>query len=207
MHPSIFFRKPDKKYNIEFARQRGFGTLVVNSVPVPLISHIPFLFSEDGTILEFHLNLSNPIVKMLNGETEAVMVVSGGDAYISPDWYDVENQVPTWNYVAVHVSGVLKKLPSGELHNTLSRLSAEMENRLLPKTPWEIDKMDERVYEKLKRQIVPISMQISAIEGTWKLNQNKNESSRKGAAKGVRELQIGSDVNRIADLMEDLPGE
>ncbi len=207
MHPNVFFRKPTKSHNVEFARQRGFGTLVVNSTSVPLISHVPFLLSEDGGNLEFHLNSTNPILELLDDETEAVMVIAGGDAYVSPDWYGVKDQVPTWNYVAVHVSGFLKKLPKGELHDILSRLSAEMENRLLPKTPWKIDKLDGRIFKKLSRQIVPVLMQVRAIEGTWKLNQNKSESARIGAAEGVREAQIGAETNKVAALMKDLPGQ
>ncbi len=207
MHANIAFRKPGKAHNIAFARQRGFGTLVVNATAVPLISHVPFLLSQDGRLLEFHLNRSSPILKLPDDGMEAVMIVTGGDAYVSPDWYGVENQVPTWNYVAVHLRGVLGKLPAGELHEILSRLSAFMENRLLPKTPWKIDKLDEPVREKLSRQIVPVSMEISTVEGTWKLSQNKSGAARSGAAEGVRKSQIGKDVDGIAAMMEDLPGE
>ena len=78
MHANIAFGKPGKAHNIAFARQRGFGTLVVNATAVPLISHVPFLLGEDGRILEFHLNRSNPILKMPADETEAVMIVAGG---------------------------------------------------------------------------------------------------------------------------------
>ena len=122
MHPNPAFRKTTREKNIEFVRERSFGVLAVNSEHAPLISHIPFQLSADGTYLEAHLVRSNPIVRLLKSPVEAVMAVSGGDAYISPDWYGVDNQVPTWNYVAVHVRGTVRQLDHQELRGILDRL-------------------------------------------------------------------------------------
>ena len=92
---------------------------------------------------------ANPIVRLLTNPIEAVIAVTGGDAYISPDWYGVENQVPTWNYVAVHLRGTLKRLQNQELRGILDRLSENMEARLEPKISWKIDKMDEDAYLRM----------------------------------------------------------
>ena len=116
MHPNPAFRKAEDAQNIEFARDRAFGVLAINADGGPLMSHIPFQLSEDGTYLEAHLVRSNPILRALvDGPLEAVIAVSGADAYISPDWYGVADQVPTWNYVAVHLRGSLRALPQEEL--------------------------------------------------------------------------------------------
>ena len=114
----------------------------------------------------------------------------------------MENQVPTWNYVAVHICGTLQKLDSKELLGTLRRLSANLEERLLPKPVWTIDKLSEQVLAKLSRQIVAIRMKISAIEGTWKLSQNKSSSARAGAISGLKSAKSGLGVNEIVALME-----
>jgi transcriptional regulator len=206
MHPNPIFRKADRHRNIDFARQRSFGTLAINSsdetLPGPLLSHIPFVLSEDGRHLEAHLVRSNPILRLLKAPQPAVISVLGPDGYISPDWYGVENQVPTWNYVAVHLRGTLRQLPDNALHGILERLSATMEARLLPKQPWTIDKMDQEIYGKMQRQIVPVAMDISEIGGTWKLSQNKSEAARLGAAKGVLESAIGSGSESLSMLMQ-----
>jgi transcriptional regulator len=206
MHPNPVYRQTPDIKNITFARERSFGVLSLNADPAPLVSHIPFQLSEDGSYLEAHLVRSNPILALLDEPREAVIAVSGGDAYISPDWYWIENQVPTWNYVAVHLRGTLKKLPTSDLRGVLDRLSASMEARLLPKKPWTIDKMDNRAFEKMAIQIVPIAMEISDIRGTWKLSQNKPAEAIEGAALGVKQSGIGQETSKLSELMT-APGE
>ena len=60
--------------------------------------------------------------------------MSGPDSYISPDWYEVPDQVPTWNYVAVHLTGTLELRPQEELLDLLDRQSALFEARVRPET-------------------------------------------------------------------------
>jgi transcriptional regulator len=203
MHPNQAFRKPDRARNIAFARARAFGILTVNADDGPRISHIPFLLSEDGGQVELHLVRSNPIVGLLHAEQPAVIAVSGGDAYISPDWYQIKDQVPTWNYVAVHLRGTLKRLPEAALHGILSNLSAHQEEQLRPKVPWTSDKMDQSVYAKMQRQIVPFLMDVGQIEGTWKLSQNKPDEVRLRAADGVEQAGLGLATQTLHPLMRD----
>ncbi|MFZ1813358.1 MAG: FMN-binding negative transcriptional regulator [Rhizobiaceae bacterium] len=206
MHPNPVYRSETSDRNLAFAHERGFGVLAVNAETGPLLSHIPFRLSQDGRSLEAHLVRSNPIVSLLSEPRPAVLCVSGADGYISPDWYGMENQVPTWNYVAVHLRGTLSLLAQGELHGVLERLSAKMEARLLPKMPWTTAKMDQTAYERMQRQIVPISMAIDSVDGTWKLTQNKPDEARLGAAKGVRDAALSPDASLLADLMENPQG-
>lgn len=204
MHPNPNFRKTARDRNIEFARDRSFGNLVVNSQTGPLISHIPFQLSKDGSFLEAHIVRSNPILKLLDEPQSAVIAVNGPDAYMSPDWYGFDDQVPTWNYIAVHLRGTLKRLPDIKLRGVLERLSAGMEERLAPKTPWKIEKMSEDAYTKMERQIVPIGMEVEDIQGTWKLSQNKPKEVIVRATKGLESSHIGSD---IVDLLQHMHNE
>jgi len=205
MHPNQTFRKANGELNISFARERSFGTLAINADSGPLLSHIPFLLSEDGTYLEAHLVRSNPILKCLDSEIDAVIAVNGGDTYISPDWYELDNQVPTWNYVAVHIRGKLMRLPQDQLSGILERLSSQFETRLLPKPEWKMDKVEQDTLEKLQSMIVPISMQVSSIDGTWKLAQNKPEDARLAASQQVKSNGIGQEIGEIASLMSKPP--
>ncbi len=198
MHPNPAFRKSREERNIAFARERGFGVLAVNSEAGPLLSHIPFLLSEDGTSADLHLVRSNPITRL--GETGAVIAVSGPDGYVSPDWYDTPDQVPTWNYVAVHLRGRLEPLPHAAMHDMLDRQSAAYETRLAPKTPWTTSKMTPEALERMMRQILPFRLHIDDIDGTWKLNQNKSDDARLRAADAVSG-GIGNELDILADLM------
>lgn len=209
MHPNKVFRTQDIEDSLVFVRDRGFGTLILSQqedqeVRYPLISHVPFLLSEDGTYIEAHLVRSNPILKCLTEPHPVTLTVTGSDAYISPDWYGVADQVPTWNYVAVHLKGTLLKMPQEEIAPVLARLSADMEQRLLPKKPWTIDKMTPDVFTKMTRQIVPVRMDIKHIEATWKLSQNKSQDARDGAIEGLSTSTIGSEIGDMRALMSTI---
>ncbi len=201
MHPNPVFHDADTQRNVDFARERGFGVLAVNAEGGPMMSHIPFLLNAEGTVAELHLVRSNPIVRALKEPVQVKIAVSGADSYISPDWYGVPDQVPTWNYVAVHLTGVLEQRPQEELHNLLDRQSAVYEDRLLPKEPWKTAKMTEEVMHKMMRMIVPCRMQVTDVDGTWKLGQNKPDTVRDKAAEHVQAYGFGSEADLVAALM------
>lgn len=202
MHPNPAFRGTQTADNIAFARERGFGVLAVNGEDAPMMSHIPFLLSEDGAYADLHLVRSNPISRSLQDDAPARIAVSGPDSYISPDWYGVEDQVPTWNYVAVHLTGTLTPLPDCELPDLLERLSALFEERLLPKPIWSQSKMEPEALTKMLRMIRPFRLTITDVQGTWKLNQNKPDAVRLAAADQVAAYGIGTDTRLLAALMQ-----
>ena len=205
MHPNPIFRKEAEARHITLAQSRAFGILSINSEPSPLLAHIPFQISDDGKLLEAHLVRSNPIARALkDGPLSAALAVQGPDGYISPDWYGVDDQVPTWNYAAVHLRGVLELLPDEELRPILERLSDAMEMRLSPKPIWKVDKVSPDALAKLLRQIVPIKMKIETIDGTWKLNQNKSADARLGAADALEKTGFGLGLGELAQWMRDV---
>ncbi len=79
------------------------------------MANIPFVLSPDGKVGDLHLLKSNPIARMLVAPLPARLAVSGPDSYVSPDWYRLDGQVPTWNYVAVHLTGILERQSESEL--------------------------------------------------------------------------------------------
>ncbi len=201
MHPNPAFRQTPEAMSLGFARERGFGILAVNAPGGPLMSHIPFLLSDDGQQVELHLVRSNPIIALLSAPQPAVIAVSGPDGYISPDWYGMADQVPTWNYVAVHLRGTLRLAPPEALRDMLDRLSATFEDKLQPKTPWTSAKMSDGVMVRMMRAILPCHMAVTGVDSTWKLNQNKPDAVRQRAAGSVAALGFGSDLALLAALM------
>ena len=204
MHPNPVFRDASDERNLAYARERGFGVLCVSGGDAPMLSHVPFVLTDDGAEIELHLVRSNPIARALGQPRQAVLAVSGPDSYVSPDWYEVADQVPTWNYVAVHLGGVLERLPQDHLRGMLDRLSAAFEAKLSPKTPWTADKMDADALDRMMRQIVPCRMRIQSIDGTWKLNQNKPDAVRLNAADKLAQAGVGSETGVLAALMRSL---
>lgn len=162
---------------------------------------LPFLLTGDSTA-ELHLVQSNPVARL--GEVPAVIAVNGPDAYVSPDWCGIDDQVPTWNYVSVHLRGRLVPVPQEMLPGTLERLSEEFESRLAPKPAWTMTKMTAQTRERFLRMIVPLRFDIEHVEGTWKLGQNKGAAARAGAAHGMDGGAIGANVAALAELMRSV---
>lgn len=179
MHPNPAFRKSPAEANLAFARRRGFGTLSVNGDEGPLLAHVPFLLSPDGTTAEMHLARSNAILRA-GLPAKAVLAVQDHDFYVSPDWYGMEDQVPTWNYVAVHPRGELDLRPEAALEGHVNALSDEFEARLAPKPVWKSSKMSDGAMARMLRMIQPVLLRVSLVEGTWKMGQNKPEAARQG---------------------------
>ena len=201
MHPNPSFRQTSEDHATAFVRERAFGQLCINASDGPLISHIPFLLNDAADMAELHLVRSNPIAR-IKEPVSAVIAVTGPDAYVSPDWYEMPDQVPTWNYVAVHLRGTLE--PSDvDMHDLLDRQSAAYENRL-DKTPWRTSKMSDGVMEKMMRMILPFRLHITQIESTFKLGQNKPDEARMAAA-GQLPSGIGSELAVLSKLMRNPP--
>ena len=123
-------------------------------------------------------------------------------SYVSPDWYVSPDQVPTWLYQAVHLTGVVRKLSDEELAVQVDTLSAKFEDWLLPKKPWTSSKMTAGRLEAMKKAIVGLEMTVEEVEGSFKLNQHKSETDYAGVA-GALASQTGAGSQQIAQLMRD----
>lgn len=204
MHPNPAFRGRPDAANLDFARGRGFGVLTVNGNVGPMAAHVPFVLSDEGDVALMHMIRSNPLMSVLDQPVPALLAVSGPDGYVSPDWYGLPDQVPTWNYVAVHLRGHLERVNEARLEAVLDTLTAAFEARLAPKTPWRATKMEPGVRARMMRAIVPVRLVIDEVEGTWKLSQNKPETARLGAA-GALVPGTGHELAALSALMRQLP--
>ncbi|HYE00234.1 MAG TPA: FMN-binding negative transcriptional regulator [Alphaproteobacteria bacterium] len=185
----------------------GFATLVVHDADgfaaVPLPVTLDPAAGPLGT-LRAHVARANPIWKRLDGAA-ALLIVQGPHGYVSPDWYETPLQVPTWNYLTLHLHGTVRLLDAAGTRQMLVDLSAVHEARLLPKTPWTLDKMPETAVDGLQRAIVGLEIPLDRIEGKAKLSQNRKEVDRAGVVAGLKGRPDGDPGSReLAALMERL---
>ncbi len=199
MHPNAAFRHEDRDAVRAFAAEIGFGMLFLTTPDGPRVAHVPFVFVDDDRIT-FHLARGNAITKHLDG-AEALFVVNGPDGYISPDWYGIDDQVPTWNYIAFELQGPVRKMDEAALIAQVDALSENQEIRLAPKPVWTRDKMAHGYFDKLLRGITGFEMTITAWRSTVKLGQNKSAEVRAAAADGAE----AAGNRAIAHLMRTLP--
>jgi transcriptional regulator len=180
MHPNAAFRWEDRDALRAFARQIGFGMAFAATPDGPRVAHVPFVFLDDDRI-GFHVARGNGIAKHLDG-AEALFVVNGPDAYVSPDYYGEADQVPTWNYLALELQGPVRKMNAGELAAQVDALSDFQEGQLAPKPVWTRSKMSDGLFDKMLGAITGFEMRVTGWRGTAKLGQNKSEAARAGAA-------------------------
>ncbi len=154
-----------------FIRMNGFGILVSTVAGKPWASHIPLLLSVDGKKLSGHIARGNKQWKEWNSETDILAIFSGPHTYISSSWYDHEN-VPTWNYLAVHVYGQLKILSDQELLQSLKELTDKYEKQ--SERPVSVEKMNPDFVKKEMLGIVGFEIEITKMEAAYKLSQNRD---------------------------------
>ena len=198
------FFKQDRAASLGFAEARGFGTICAFDGTKPVASSLPFYLSyaDDGTpLVSFHVARHNPLMKLAGGQASWLLAVNGPDAYISPDWYVSPDQVPTWLYQSVHLTGPVRLLSDDELSVQIDTLSAKFESRLLPKKPWTSGKMTAGRLETMKKAIVGLRMTVEEVEGSFKLNQHKSEADYAAVANALGNGD--ADARQISQLMRD----
>jgi len=197
MHPDSRFRVEDREALLAFIRQHPFVTIVAAVRGRPFVAQSPVVIRElpgimgDGEIaLDFHLSRNNVLAQHVVQGFRAVVLATGPDAYVSPDWYAGADQVPTWNYLSVEAEGSAAPLNDEELAALLDDLSAQEEARLLPKAPWTRDKMTPGRFEAMTRAIIGARLTVDRLEGTFKLSQNKGEADRAGVVAALGDHPI-----------------
>lgn len=180
MHPSRSFHWQDRDAMLGFVADVSFAHIFAATPDGPRVAHAPVLVTREGH-LRFHLARSNLLAKHVDGLT-ALVSVTGPEAFISPDWYGTDDQVPTWNYMAVEAEGPVRRLSENELIAQLDELSALHEARLLPKKPWTRAKMGPGRFEGLLKALAGFELRIEALRGTAKMGQNKSAAEMNGAA-------------------------
>jgi len=197
------FREDDINTLHAFIREYSFAALITQQDGVPFASHLPFLLDTErgpyGTLLA-HMARANPQWRAFNKEQEVLVIFQGPHAYITPSWYEVELSVPTWNYAVVHAYGLPRLMEEkSELYDLLKILIQTHEAHF--EKPWPFQLPDDYL-QKMMQGVVGFEIQITRLEGKFKLSQNRTASERE---KVIDALQDSSDTlsTGIAQLMSD----
>ncbi|MFZ9016147.1 MAG: FMN-binding negative transcriptional regulator [Ilumatobacteraceae bacterium] len=164
----------------ELAQRGAVGHLITGADGRPESTMIPFtLATVDGRlVLRAHLARANPHHRLLAPGAEALVVVQGPDAYVSPGLYPSKSEhgkvVPTWNYALVHLRGTLQPVGDGELPGLVGDLTDLHEQ--VRDEPWAVSDAPTDFITAQLRAIVGIEMTITSIEGKAKLSQNRPEA-------------------------------
>jgi transcriptional regulator len=193
------FRNNDIPAVIQFIRDNPFAALITPGEGLPDVSHIPVEWVEAGGeyYLEGHVSRANPQGRDFDKGKSALVIFQGPHSYVSSSWYGHIN-APTWNYIAVHVTGKIRKMEEGELHQSLRRIVDRFEST--SGKPFRMEHMPEDMLEKYLKGITGFVVKIETIEGKWKMSQNRNREDYENI---ITELEKLGDFNarRVAEEM------
>lgn len=160
---------------IEFIQKNAFAILISQVAGKPWATHLPFVLDKNSAgepVLHGHLAKANLQWKSFLEEEEVLVIFQGPHAYISSSWYNHEN-VPTWNYLAVHVYGKLRIIEGEELMHHLKTLVDTYEygrpNRV------HLENMSQSYVESQVRALVGIEVKVGEVQASAKLSQNRDE--------------------------------
>ncbi len=168
----------------EFINSNGFGILVNNVGNRPYAAHIPLILGtgENGKdVLIGHVSRANK--QWTNFDNNDVLAIfSGAHAYVSSSWYDHEN-VPTWNYQAIHVYGKIRIIEGDYLRNQLDKLINKYETGL--SNPISMDKMTQNFLDKEIKGIVGFEIEITEYQIANKMSQNRDSNNQNKIIEGL----------------------
>ncbi len=201
MYTPSAFAETDLATIHAFIEANSFATLVSQHDGQLAASHLPILLERGagprGTLYG-HMARANPQWRQAEG-TEVLAIFSGPHAYISPSWYESPDVVPTWNYAAVHASGIFRKVDAeAELLRILED-SVHFFERGLPR-PWSIDARSASLRQRA-RMTMGFRIEIGRLEGKWKVGQNHPAERRRKVIK-VLENRPDDNSRAIAEMMQ-----
>lgn len=183
MHPDPSFHMADCDIMRHWVEEIGFGMVFAQTPNGPRVAHIPALFDGPDHLI-FHLARGNALTKTLT-DGDALFVLNGPNSYVSASWYDMADQVPTWNYLSIELEGRAVRLDNALLPQLIDRVTEHHEKRSNEAQPWTRAQLSEGKFDGMMRGIVGFRMEIKAWRGTAKLSQNKPEEARLSAADNV----------------------
>ena len=195
--PDIY--KNENQEEIEkFLRENSFGILINQTNGKLWATHIPLELAtnvEGKTILEGHISKENLQWNGFLESNEVLAVFSGPHSYISSSWYDHEN-VPTWNYIAVHVYGKIKIIEGQAVIDSLEKLVDKYEQNR--ENPTRIENLSEKTMMQA-RGIVAFEIEIEKIEATRKMSQNRDSKNYQNI---ISELEKSNTADSLATAKE-----
>src|SRR3954453_12582528 len=159
----------------DFVQKNSFGTIVTTEQGKPIATHLPLGLNKKGDdyYITGHMAYGNPQWKTFETCGDVLVMFQGPNAYVSSSWYSHEN-VPTWNYQAIHMYGKASILEKDKLIEELTRMLEKYEQKRENPVLW--DKLSPELLENQLKGIVGFKIKVEEFQAAYKLSQNRNET-------------------------------
>jgi transcriptional regulator len=203
MYIPDLYKNENQEEIIQFLKENSFGILVNQTDGKLWATHIPLEFeiTKNGNqMLYGHLSKDNPQWKSFTSDAKILAIFSGPNSYISSSWYEKEN-VPTWNYIAVHVYGMIKIVEGEAVIESLKKLVDKYE--ATSKNPVRVEELSEKTMHQTEG-IVAFEIEIEAIQAVKKMSQNRNEKDYHNIISELENTKI-SGAQEVAAILKKCP--
>ena len=203
MYIPDLYKNKNQEAITAFLKENSFGVLINQTNGKLWATHIPLELSinlEGKTILEGHISKENPQWQGFAENDQILAIFSGPHSYISPSWYDHEN-VPTWNYIAVHVYGKIKIIEGETVIESLKRLVDKYEQN--SENPVRIEDLSQKTMMQ-SRGIVAFEIEIEEIQAQQKMSQNRDAKNYQNIISELEKTNTNQSI-AVANEMKKCP--
>ena len=179
MYNLPYYKENDKEVTIEFMRKHPFVFLSgADEQSNPVATQVPvFIDEREGKLfLTGHIMRQTDHHKAFEKNPNVLAVFTGPHTYVSATWYSNPQQASTWNYMSVHVKGIIRFGDGDELVAVLKRLTLHYENNNQQSTTV-FDNLPSDYRERLMKAIVSFEIEVTGIDNVFKLSQDRDEKS------------------------------
>lgn len=196
MYPPPKHQENDKVHLLEVIKTYPLATVISVKDNTPLITHLPLIYRETDGKLIGHIDIYNPQTSLLKDENEVTVIFYGPQCYISPSIYTT-TQLPTWNYVRVHLTGKVTKIEStAALKQSLITMTEFLE---APEHQYVLEPDNPRLDKNLE-YIKMFEITIDIWEGKFKLSQDKKPKDKENA----RQALIKANQESIKQFLDSI---
>lgn len=193
-YPPKHHQNDNKEHLHEVIKTYPLATLISVENNEPQITHLPLIL--EGEKLIGHIDIYNPHAKLLKDNNDVTIIFSGPECYISPSIFST-TQLPTWNYIKLHLKGTVKAIESKTaLKQSLITMTAFLE---APDHNYVLEADNPRLDRNLG-YIEMFEIDIISWEGKFKLSQDKKPSDTERA----RQELIGANQERIKQFLDKI---
>ncbi|WP_133507897.1 FMN-binding negative transcriptional regulator [Flavobacterium chryseum] len=199
MYTPNIYKDEDPESIRAFLKENSFGILINQTNGKLCATHIPIELevNADGKeILQGHISKLNPQAEGFAENDQVLAVFSGAHAYISSSWYDHEN-VPTWNYIAVHVYGRIKIVDEATTIEQLKKLVDKYEAG--SENPVRVEDLSAKTMREA-RGIFGFEIEIDEIQATKKLSQSRDDHNYKNIISELEKTENPQSVALAAEM-------
>ena len=184
----------------EFIHKHSFGTLTTTKNGRPIATHLPLQLTKEGDdyFISGHMAYGNPQWRTFEKSGDVLVAFQGPHAYISSSWYENEN-VPTWNYQAVHLYGTARLLDEAELRAALTLMMHKYEHHREHPVLWET--LSPEMLDRELKKIVGFKIQVTEVQAASKMSQNRNETDYQNVIDQLKNEDNAAST-KVAEAME-----